>query len=189
MIPKTEQTGGDEPALVERARSGEPAAFEALVRSHHDRVRRVVWRIVRHDADTEAAVQQAFLTARAALGRLPEAAAFSTWLLGIAVHTAQEAVKPGRRIEQRLRLAGDDLPDDEAADRPLRPEVTQALLDECMGTHDLEVLSPLAVHLEGTTYEEVSRIVQVPVWTFRSRIVRARQALSNCLRRKRGRRG
>jgi RNA polymerase sigma-70 factor (ECF subfamily) len=189
MIPRSEETGPGEAALVERARSGEAAAFEALVRLHHDRVWRVVWRIVRHDADTEEAVRQTFRTARAALGELPEATAPSTWLLRIAVHAAQEAVKPGRRVGQRLRLAGEDPAPGEGTDRPLRPEQTQAILEECMGTLDLELLVPIAVHLEGTSYDEVSRVVQVPVWTVRSRVFRARQALGGCLRRKRGGRG
>jgi RNA polymerase sigma-70 factor, ECF subfamily len=53
----------EEDDLVAAARSGNPAAFELLMRRHNQRVYRVVRAVLRDDADVEDVMQQAYLAA------------------------------------------------------------------------------------------------------------------------------
>ena len=182
----------DDAVLVERARSGEVEAFEALARRHHDRVWRVVWRMVGDEA--EEAVQQVFLTAQRTLASLPGEMDFSTWLLRIASSQAQGSVTRRRSARQR---SSSDTPRGDLAlaasgdspHRPLRPEVTEALLRDCVERLHGDLRAVIAVQLEGAVYEQIAQVVAAPVWTVRSRIFRARQALASCVLEKRAGRG
>lgn len=70
---------GDGP-LVARARDGDRAAFEELVRRHADRVHGVVTRFGAPAADAEEIVQEAFLRAWRSIGRFKGESQFFTWL-------------------------------------------------------------------------------------------------------------
>ena len=95
-------TGADEAErdLVGRARRGDRGAFDRLVSEHLPRVWRVVWRIVRHQADAEDVAQEAFVKAYVSLGDLRNAERFGTWLYGIAFRASLD------RLRQRARTGG-----------------------------------------------------------------------------------
>ena len=84
-------------ALVEQARKGDAEAFRGLVERHGDRVFRIAWRITGDETAAEDAVQEIFLRAYRSLGRFDERAQFGTWLHRIAVNTAIEVMRKGRR--------------------------------------------------------------------------------------------
>ncbi len=79
---------------------GEIGLFELLMRRHNQRLFRVARAILRHDADAEDAVQQAYLSAYQRLGQFAGAAQFSTWLTRIAIHASLARLRKERhRIE------------------------------------------------------------------------------------------
>jgi hypothetical protein len=70
-----------EAALVERARRGDSAAYEALVRAHQDIAFRTACLMAGSSADAEEAAQEAFVKAWRALPRFRAGAPFRPWLL------------------------------------------------------------------------------------------------------------
>jgi RNA polymerase sigma-70 factor (ECF subfamily) len=68
--------------------AGETALFEVLMRRHNRRIYRAVRSVLRDEAETEDAMQAAYLSAYAHLGSFQGEAAFSTWLTRIAVNEA-----------------------------------------------------------------------------------------------------
>lgn len=91
-------------ALLARARAGDAAARDALVRAHLDDVFAVALRILR-DRDLAAdAAQDAFVSALAALDGFRGESSFRTWLLRI---TANAARSVGRRTTRRREVALD----------------------------------------------------------------------------------
>jgi RNA polymerase sigma-70 factor (ECF subfamily) len=110
-----------EAALVERARRGDPAAYEALVRAHEDIAFRTACLVAGSPADAEEAVQEAFVKAWRALPRFRAAAPFRPWLLAIVANEARNRRRAaGRRAGLALRVAaerssGDAAPSPEAA--------------------------------------------------------------------------
>ena len=75
-------------ALAERARRGSGAAFAALVTRHEDAVYAIARNMCATVRETEAVLQQAFLSAWHELGSFPAGARFTTWLYGIAMKTS-----------------------------------------------------------------------------------------------------
>ena len=74
----------DEPAtrtLAIRARSGDGAAFELLVRANYDRLYAVARRMVADAADAEDATQEAFLRGWREIPRLRDPDRYEGWQL------------------------------------------------------------------------------------------------------------
>jgi RNA polymerase sigma factor (sigma-70 family) len=123
----------DESTLVARARRGEAAAYEELVRMHQAIAFRVALVNAGDRADAEEAVQDAFLKAYRALGRFRTGAPFRPWLLKIVANEARNRRRSaGRRAGLTLRVAGtaasgDAAPSPEAA--VLTDERREELLD------------------------------------------------------------
>jgi RNA polymerase sigma-70 factor (ECF subfamily) len=104
--------------VVRRVLAGERELFEVLMRRHDGRVYRAVRAILRDEDEAEDAMQAAWLHAYQHLAGFAGAAAFSTWLVRIAVNEALG------RLRRRSRLA--PLPDpgeeEPMEERPQDPE-------------------------------------------------------------------
>ena len=87
-------------SLVLRAQSGEPSAFNALVRRYRHRVMKLSMRYTRNRADAEDAVQNTFLKAYWGLQHFRGDAAFYSWLHRIAVNSAKTVVSLRARCER-----------------------------------------------------------------------------------------
>ena len=87
MIATTLRMETDE-QLVERAQGGESAAFDELARRYTNIVYRILYKILRHDEDTQDALQDTFVSAYRALPRFRKDAKFSTWIYRIATNAA-----------------------------------------------------------------------------------------------------
>jgi DNA-directed RNA polymerase specialized sigma24 family protein len=92
----------DEPALIERAKRGDVAAYERIVSEHQTIAFRTAWTITGSAADAEEAAQDAFVNAYRALARFRSGAPFRPWLLRI---VANEARNRRSAAGRRQRLA------------------------------------------------------------------------------------
>ena len=146
---------------------------------------------MRYVRDPEQALdiaQDAFIKAYRALPRFRGDSAFYTWLYRIAVNTAKNHLAAQRRrpidIELDLqdseqydlhaKLKETDTPEGVTISEELRKTVEKAiqLLPE-----DLRTAIVLR-ELDGMSYEEIAQTMECPVGTVRSRIFRARDAIS-----------
>ncbi len=165
------------PALVARARRGNPSAFDALVRRHQSRLYNLSYRMLRDAQEAEDVTQEAFLKAFQDLPRLRDDAAFAAWLGRIAANLCLSRLRsPARRLE---------LPTDPG----LMPEAAEVRAEQMVGLHyaiqQLPAkyrLAVVAFYLEGRSYEEAARLVGVPVRTLKTQLYRARQRLRDLLR-------
>jgi len=99
------QTPSEE-ALVERARRGDPTAFESLVLAYQSLVFRTAFVITGDAADAEEAAQDTFVKAHRALGRFRTGEPFRPWLLTIVANEARNRRRSGgRRSALALRAA------------------------------------------------------------------------------------
>ena len=100
-----------EETLVERARRGDPSAFEALVLAYQSLAFRTAFVIAGDAADAEEAAQDAFVKAHRALGRFRSEAPFRPWLLTIVANEARNRRRArGRRTALTLRAAAEPGP-------------------------------------------------------------------------------
>jgi RNA polymerase sigma-70 factor (ECF subfamily) len=190
---KTERPAAEEARkLVERAQRGDVAAYEALVRSHQQRVFAILGGILRRREDIEDVAQQVFLKAYLALGQFDRRAAFSTWLYKIAVNECWDYLrkKKVRPLVYEADLSEDQarqlegIPRSEAIDAAHRAEVRQ-LVDRLLaelGEQDRMML--LLKEVEGFSVEEVGDLLGLNVNTVKVRLFRARGKLMELYNRK-----
>jgi RNA polymerase sigma-70 factor (ECF subfamily) len=77
---------GSDAELIAAVRTGEAAAFEAIMRRHNRLLFRTARAILQNEADAEEVVQETYLKAYLNLGGFAQQARLSTWLVKIAVN-------------------------------------------------------------------------------------------------------
>ena len=77
--------------LVHAAQAGESPAFDELVRRYTTVVYRILYKILRHEEDTQDALQDTFVSAYRALPRFRQDARFSTWIYRICLLYTSDA--------------------------------------------------------------------------------------------------
>jgi RNA polymerase sigma-70 factor (ECF subfamily) len=164
-----------DPRTLERARNGEIAAFEELVRDYQADVYRFA-RHLTHDHDlAEDVTQDAFLRAFRFIGGFRGDRKFGSWLFSITRNCAMDAL--GRR---RFPLVRDP-------ELELEATVGDAAAHAELGAA-LAAVSPehretfLLVEVFGMSYQEAADVLGVAVGTVKSRMFRARKALWQALR-------
>lgn len=95
------QEAADSAELAARLRSGDPAAFEMVVRLHGGMLLAVARRILGHEQDARDAVQDALLSAYRGRASYDGAAQLSTWLYRIAVNAALMKLRSRKRKPER----------------------------------------------------------------------------------------
>jgi RNA polymerase sigma-70 factor (ECF subfamily) len=176
--------------LVRLAQAGDERAFEALVVKYQRRIAKHVARYVRNASDVEDVVQETFIRAYRGLPSFRGGSAFYTWLYRVASNTAFTF------LERRppLDLLGDQEPDERtdavdpaasAGEDPERLMMASQIADALQrGLQKLQpaLLEALTLYeVEGKSYSEIARMVDIPVGTVRTRIFRAREALAKRL--------
>jgi RNA polymerase sigma-70 factor (ECF subfamily) len=165
-------------ALIEGARRGEAAAFRQLFRLHHERVHRLVYRLVGHSADVDDLVQTIFVEGFRSLPAFRGDALFSTWLGRIAVRATMRAVKKPRLQTTPLDLAADP------EDRGAGPEQTAtdreglSRLDGMLAALRAKPRTAFVLHvLEGYSMEEIAVMVSASVAAVKVRVHDARREI------------
>src|SRR5436305_6281461 len=88
---------GEEDPDLDLARRGDRDAFGRLVRRHQRRVYAAALHILGNHSDADDVTQEAFVRAYRGLGSFDGHADFFTWLYRIAVNTALNALRSGKR--------------------------------------------------------------------------------------------
>jgi len=178
--------------LVQRTVAGDDKAYELLVIKYQRRIERLIGRMVRDVDLVEDIAQETFIRAYRALHQFRGEAQFYTWLYRIAVNTAKKALVDMKRDptvpEAALRGADDDDEtyrggnepiSDETPDSVLAAQEIAAAVNAAMEALPAELRQAVTLReIEGLSYEEIAEVMNCPIGTVRSRIFRAREAIS-----------
>lgn len=170
--------------LITRARAGDVAAYEGIVRRYQDVAIRTA-HLVCPETDADDAVQEAFLKAFAALPRFRDGSPLRPWLLRIVANEARNRRRSaGRRQGLALRVA-------DATDRgAAAPGPEQAVMAAEMRTELLAALGTLrdddrevlgARFLLDLNEAEAAETLGIPRGTVKSRTSRALARLREAL--------
>lgn len=176
-------------SLVQRVQRGDKVAFEMLFTKYQRRVSRLVSRFVRSDAEVEDIVQESFIKAYRALGSFRGDSAFYTWLYRIAVNTAKNylvaASKRPISLTQFEKNDDDDFEEDHFMSDAATPEselITKQIaetVNKTMNELPADLREAIMLReIEGMSYEDIADSMGCPIGTVRSRIFRAREAIS-----------
>jgi RNA polymerase sigma factor (sigma-70 family) len=168
-----------EAELIEQAKRGDSAAYEALVVAYQQIAYRTAYLVTGSAADAEEAAQDAFVKAFRALGRFRRGSPFKPWLLQIVVNEARNrrrssgrrehlAIRVGRDPGTRMRGAAPS-PEAELIAAEERDRLLGAVA--ALGEEDRLVVS--CRHFLGLSEEETAAVLALPVGTVKSRLSRA----------------
>ena len=178
--------------LVQRTVAGDQRAYELLVIKYQRRSERLIARMVRDHDLVQDIAQETFLRAYRALPQFRGEAQFYTWLYRIAVNTAKKALLDMKRnpvMYEGAMRGNDDSDETSRFERELiseeTPETVLAAREIAQAVNaamealpeDLRQAVSLR-EIEGLSYEEIALAMACPIGTVRSRIFRAREAIS-----------
>jgi RNA polymerase sigma-70 factor (ECF subfamily) len=181
-----------EETALERARTGDPAAFNELVALYQSRIFAKVLCILRNRQDAEEITQDTFIRAQRGLSAFRGTASFSTWLYQIATNLARNRYWYWwrRRRDASLSLdcpIGEDgdmtlvdvLPDEELT--PVELTINNEFVNrvsECMdGLKEAHREILVMRNIKNMAYEDIAEELGLSIGTVKSRIARAREAL------------
>ena len=191
VTPHEVKASDSDALLVERAVAGDHKAFEMLVIKYQKRIQRLIGRMVRDVDLVEDIAQETFIRAYRALGQFRGEAQFYTWLYRIAVNSAKKALMDLKRnptVSENFFKS-----DDEDETSPIENELTSSETpDAVLASKEIAQIINAALEalpeelrmavtlreIEGLSYEEISDVMNCPIGTVRSRIFRAREAIS-----------
>ena len=169
--------------LIARARAGDVAAYEAIVRRYQDVAVRTA-HLICPETDADDAVQEAFIKAFDALPRFREGSPIRPWLLRIVANEARNRRRSAGRRQGLALRAADDAPQRTAPGPEQivmaaeeRSELLAALAT--LRDDDREVLG--ARFLLDLTEIETAETLGIPRGTVKSRTSRALGRLREAL--------
>lgn len=171
--------------LVTLAQAGDDEAFDALYKTHQPRIYHTILSRA-HPDDVDDLVQITFLRAYEALDLFRGEAAFSTWLTRIALNVCNTQWRT-RSLQQSRHVSADmseAVPDFETPEMGLQREEFQTILRETLVHLPEKYRRAIWLHyVLDHSYEEITRIMEVPVGTVKTWLNRGRQEMKHHLKR------
>ncbi len=191
---KAESSDPDQ-KLIQRFLSGEEGAFNQLVLNYQNRVYGLCYQLLGSLDEAEEVAQEVFLTVYRSLKDFRGESRFSTWLYRVTVNHCKNRMKYlGRRgyyqsdsLEEPVETEKGEISRqlaDEAQD-PLehleQKEIQILVRKKIMDLAEDHRVVILLRDLEGLSYQEIARILELKEGTVKSRIHRARAELKSLL--------
>ncbi|MFQ5864903.1 MAG: RNA polymerase sigma factor [bacterium] len=176
--------------LIERFQRGDLYAFDLIVKRYKDQLLNFVFRFVGNQEEAEDIVQDTFLRVYRKRKAYKRIAKFSTWIYTIAGNLARTEL---RRRKRRKLFSVTDMGyedrDYEISDEGHTPESqVDGIIQEEIIQKEINDLSPkfreviILRDVQELSYEEISKIIKVPIGTVKSRVNRGRLKLQNRLK-------
>ncbi|HEY9084631.1 MAG TPA: sigma-70 family RNA polymerase sigma factor [Candidatus Tyrphobacter sp.] len=169
-------------ALVAAALGGDAEAFASLVERYDRAVYHLAYRTLHDPEEARDVAQEAFFKAYRSLRTFRAGARFSTWIFSIAYHACCD------RLNRRRRYSAQEIQD--RADSAPGPDHQVIALDEAQRLRDaIEALPEkyrtviTLYHLQERQYEEIARVLDLPMGTVKTHLFRAKEQLRRTLRR------
>jgi RNA polymerase sigma-70 factor (ECF subfamily) len=188
MTPVTPTDVFDESPLLERARTGDMAAFSALVEKYDRKIFRLARNITQSDEDAEDVLQETFLKAFTHLDTFQGQSKFYTWIVRIAVNEALMKLRK-RKTDKTVSL---DEPADTGEDTVVREiavweddpekkysrEELRDILDKAVDALKPAFRTVFVLRdIEELSTEETAEALGISVPAVKSRLLRARLQL------------
>jgi RNA polymerase sigma-70 factor (ECF subfamily) len=182
----------EESALVRRARHGDLAAYDELIKRYQERIYATIYHMTSNHEDANDLAQDAFIKAFQALKSFKGGSSFYTWLYRIAVNKTINFLKQRKnRTHMSLNdmdfnaehdpdlmaLISDNTPRRAAGLTELQKKLNEALL-KLSEPHRMVVV----LHdVQGQSHDEIAEIMDCNIGTVRSRLFYARQQMQSYL--------
>ena len=185
-----------ESELINKAKNGDIAAFEELMRLHEKKVYTIAYKYMGNYEDAGDITQETFIKAYQVINTFREEASFGTWVSRIAANKALDELRKRKRfqttsLEEEIELEAGSISKEIAAEDATPEEYylqqetgayLQSLLDEMREEYKVVIIMR---EVEGRTYEEIAEALACSLGTVKSRLSRARNYLKEKIMRDR----
>jgi len=184
----------DDAELIKETLAGHPRAYDELIRRHSRKLHAMLYQMLGNESDSFDIAQQSFLKAFHALRHFAGKSSFYTWLYTIAANNARNFLRKRKRentfsIDQTDEHSAPDkdirLADTSIASDPVRQAEIKDLKQKLAAA--IETLSPahrevvILCDIQGMSYSEISKILNISEGTLRSRLHYAHKQLQGLL--------
>ncbi len=187
----------NEKELVNKVLNGDRGAFETFIKNYERLVAQIVFKMTPNLALREEWCQDIFLKAYESLSSFKFESKISTWIATIAYHTCLN------HLQKKKAILYEDRPGDKMDEEPADSKFSESYWNEnssgdvlqnketsAILRREIESLPPpypallTLVHAEDLSYEEISKIMKMPVGTVKNYVFRARKLLKESLLKK-----
>lgn len=179
-------------ALIEEALSGNQASYERLMKKYYQLIYNLVYRMISKKEDVEDLTQEAFIKAFNSLHNFDKQFAFSTWLFKIATNNAIDYLRKKKlytfSIDKDIESDDSDykfeIPDHESKpDRHIIDSQLRIILDEAIESLPEKYKEVIVLrHNKEMEYEEIAKMLNLPLGTVKAHIFRGRELLNKYLK-------
>ena len=177
-------TAKEEKQWLDKARQGDTAAFEELVRTHEEFVYSIAYKMLGNAEDAEDATQECFIKAFTSLDSFRGESKFSVWLYRMVSNISIDMLRR-RKDSFSLNISDEDgemtleLPDHRFQPESLleKKEVRETLHAALQQLPEVFRAPLLMREMGGQSYEEIAGTLTLDIGTVKSRIFRARKKL------------
>jgi RNA polymerase sigma-70 factor (ECF subfamily) len=181
----------EERALIQRVKTGDHAAFDALFQRHFPTVYRQAFRLVGNQAEAEEVVQEVFLTMYEKAQTFRGESAFSTWLYRVTMNAALSKLRRRKRSEElplddylpRFRADGHHLVrpvvdwSNELEERLAQEEIYRLIQEALDQLQPVDKAVVMLSDLEGLSDREIGTALGLSVSAVKARLHRSRLVL------------
>jgi RNA polymerase sigma-70 factor, ECF subfamily len=180
-----------EAEFIEKLKRGEAEAFEQLVNERSGEIYGLLFRLTENSEEARDLTQETFLRAFQNIGRFRGDADLRTWIYRIAINQARNRWRWWRRrrrdstvsLDATLGQSNQTLiatlaeSSENPEERTLAHERESALRSALQKLGRTYRETVILRDIEGFTYEEIARTLEINVGTVKSRLARGRQEL------------
>lgn len=184
----------EDAVLIDEALAGSQPAFEKLMNKYYQLIYNLVYRMISRKDDVEDLTQEAFIKAFNSLQNFDKQFAFSTWLFKIATNNAIDYLRKKKlstfSIDKEIEADDSDykfeIPDNEnKPDRHIIDSQLSSILNEAIESLPPKYKDVIVLrHKEDKEYEEIAKILKLPLGTVKAHIFRGREMLNKYLKEK-----
>lgn len=170
--------------LIERARSGDDAAFNGIVAAYRKRIFGTISRLIGRPEDVEDVAQDVFLRLYYSLDQLRTPEVFEPWLYRLTVNAAYDYLRRQRRrhesrlsdlSEQQVVLADAEAGKEAHRDDRYRKYVIETVQELLQSVSEQDRILLVQKEVEGKSLKELETIYKVTENALKVRLFRARQ--------------
>ena len=179
-----------EQELVHSAQKGDTSAFGQLVEAHQSKIYTLCYRMTGNAEDAADITHEVFLSAWRSLSRFQVQSSFGTWIYRLSTNASIDFLRREKR-RQVLSMTMEEDSEERQAQVPDERYSPHRLLEQKEArqavANALAALSPehrqvlVLREMEGLSYQEIGRLLDLEEGTVKSRIARARLALRDFL--------
>ena len=168
--------------LLRKVQAGDMVAFSDLVDRYRDRLMNVIGRMAISREEAEDIVQEAFVRVYQHRNSFDFKHCFSTWLYTIALNLARNELRRKKRYKfvDIFDLQNKEV--EVAVEAKIPSNVGPAIEQAVASLPEKYKTAFMLRDVEEVSYEEIARILSVPLGTVNSRVKRARSILRDKLK-------